>query len=129
LGAWLAFSVQIVAAPAGGTDSESLAAINGARAAMIDVLNNAPLGFRRILFVKEVPDRFGAYKSRGNTVFAPDEPLIIYTEPIGVAWKQDGDEYSSKLVVDFEIRSPDGRVLAGQKGFGDSRLASSRSIT
>ena len=69
---------------------------------MIEVLNKAPLGFRRILFVKDVPDGFGAYTPRGNNVFAPDEPLIIYSEPIGVAWKQDGDEYASKLVVDFD---------------------------
>ena len=51
-----------------------------------------------------------------------DEPIIVYTEPIGVAWKKEGDEYSSKLVVDFEIRSPDGQVLAGQRGFGEFEL-------
>jgi hypothetical protein len=123
LGAWLAFAISAFAAPAEDTDSgQSLEAINSARAAMIEVLNKAPLGFRRILFVKDVPDGFGAYKPRGDNVFAADEPLIIYSEPIGVVWKQDGDEYSSKLVVDFEIRSPDGQVLAGQKGFGEFAL-------
>jgi hypothetical protein len=39
-----------------------------------------------------------------------------------VAWKQNGDEFSSKLTVDFEIRTPDGKVLAGQKGFGEFAL-------
>jgi len=39
-----------------------------------------------------------------------------------VLWKQDGDEFSSKLVVDFEIRTPDGQVLAGQKRFGEFSL-------
>jgi hypothetical protein len=121
--AWLVCAFPAWGAPAGESESDqTLAAINGARGAMIEVLNKAPLGFRRILFVKDVPDGFGAYTPRGNNVFAPDEPLIIYSEPIGVAWKQDGDEYASKLVVDFEIRSPDGQVLAGQKGFGEFAL-------
>jgi hypothetical protein len=110
------------AAPDKSEVDKSIEAINTARAAVIEVLNKAPLGFRRILFVKEIPNGFGAYKPRETNVFAPDEPLIIYTEPIGVAWKQDGEEYSSKLVVDFEIRSPDGQVLAGQRSFGEFAL-------
>ena len=69
-----------------------------------------------------MPEGFAAYKPRDNNGFAADEPLIVYTEPIGVAWKKDGDEFSSKLTVDFEIRTPDGKVLAGQKGFGEFAL-------
>ena len=89
---------------------------------MSETLNKAPLGFRRILFVSAVPDGFAAYKPRDNTSFKQGEPLIIYTEPIGVAWKQNGEEFSSKLTVDFEMRTPDGKVLAGQKGFGEFAL-------
>jgi hypothetical protein len=81
------------------------------------------LGFRRILFVSEIPEGFAAYQPRANNIFAPDEPLIVYSEPIGVAWTKDGDEFASKLVVDFDIRSPDGKVLAGQKGFGEFALS------
>ncbi len=86
-------------------------------------MSKAPLGFRRILFVSDVPEGFAAYQPRDNTSFTPGEPLIVYTEPIGVAWKQDGDELSTKLIVDFEIRTPDGKVLAGQKGFGEFALS------
>jgi hypothetical protein len=137
LAIWLCSALVAVAAPPDDTKPEeqspaaqgqaetdqSLEAINSARAAVVEALNQAPLGFRRILFVSEIPEGFAAYKPRTSNVFAPDEPLIVYAEPIGVAWKKDGDEVSSKLVVDFEIRSPDGQVLAGQRGFGEFALS------
>jgi len=122
LGVWLCAAGSAFAAPSGETTDESLKAIETARAAVSEALNKAPLGFRRILFVSAVPEGFAAYKPRDNAAFAPNEALIVYAEPIGVAWKQNGDEFSSKLVVDFEIRTPDGQVLAGQKGFGEFSL-------
>lgn len=113
--------------PSAATDKaatdKAIETINAARALTAEALSSAPLGFRHILFVRDVPDGFAAYEPRGNNVFTPDEPLIVYTEPIGVAWTKDGDEYSTKLSVDFEIRTPDGKVLAGQKGFGEFALS------
>src|SRR4029079_5750889 len=88
----------------------SIAAIDNARAATIAASKNAPLGFRRILFVTEAPGGFAIYDPRPNNVFKPGEPLIVYTEPIGIAWQQNGDKVSSKLVVDFGGRSPATRV-------------------
>ena len=85
-------------------------------------MSNAPLGSRRILFVSEIPEGFAAYQPRANNVFAADEPLIVYTEPIGVAWTN-GDKVSSDSRVDFEIRLPDGKVIAGQRGFGEFALS------
>ena len=113
--------------PAAVTDQaatdKAIEAINAARAATADALSNAPLGFRRILFVSEIPEGFAAYQPRANSIFTADEPLIVYTEPIGVAWTKNGDELSTKLVVDFEIRLPDGKVIAGQRGFGEFALS------
>ncbi len=123
-GAWLgAFSPALAAPPNQSETDEAIEAIDRARAAVTEVLNKAPLGFRRILFVSETPEGFAAYKPRANNVFSTNEPLIIYAEPIGVEWNKDGEEVSSKLVVDFEIRSPDGQVLAGQRGFGEFALS------
>ena len=127
LGLWLLAAFALFAAPLHasaqtGTD-KAIEDIDKARAAVVEALSRAPFGFRRILFVSEVPDGFAAYKPRADNVFTPDEPLIVYTEPIGVVWQKDGDEFSSKLVVDFEIRWPDGKVLAGQKGFGEFALS------
>jgi len=103
--------------------AKAIEAINAARSATAEAISDAPLGFRRILFVSEVPEGFAAYEPRADNIFSPDEPLIVYTEPIGVAWTKDGDEVSSKLTVDFEIRLPDGKVLAGQRGFGEFALS------
>ena len=114
---------QQAAAPDLTDKDKSIEAINTARAAVVEALSRAPLGFRGILFVSEIPEGFAAYQPRTNNIFAPDEPLIVYTEPVGVAWTKNGDEFSSKLVVDFDIRSPDGKVLAGQKGFGEFALS------
>jgi hypothetical protein len=123
LGLWLCTVTGALAAQATQAEVESaIAGIDRARAAVTDALNKAPLGFRRILFVKDIPEGFAAYQPRPDNSFKSDEPIIVYTEPIGVAWKKEGDEYSSKLVVDFEIRSPDGQVLAGQRGFGEFEL-------
>lgn len=102
---------------------KAIAAINAARASVAEALSSAPLGFRRILFVSEVPEGFADYQPRADNVFTPDEPLIVYTEPIGVSWIKDGDELTTKLIVDFEIRLPDGKVLAGQRGFGEFALS------
>jgi hypothetical protein len=138
LGLWLAASTAAFAAPldeanpqgqqsAAVTDQaatdKAIEAINAARAATAEALSNAPLGFRRILFVSEVPDGFAAYQPRANNIFTADEPLIVYTEPIGVVWTKNGDELSTKLVVDFEIRLADGKVIAGQRGFGEFALS------
>ena len=123
LGLWLCAAGAAFAAPADTVTNPSIETINTARAAVVEALNKAPLGFRRILFVSAIPEGFAAYQPRANNIFAADEPLIVYTEPIGVAWTKNGDEFSSKLVVDFDIRSPDGQVLAGQKGFGEFALS------
>jgi len=137
LGVWLLVLSGALAAPSGEGDPQqeqaqtgveaatdkAIEAINAARARTAEALANAPLGFRRILFVREVPEGFAAYEPRADNIFTPDEPLIVYTEPIGVAWTKDGDEFSTKLEVDFEIRTPDGNVLAGQRGFGEFALS------
>ncbi len=114
---------QPAAAANSAETDKAIAAINAARAATAEALSSAPLGFRRILFVSEVPEGFADYKPRAGNVFTPDEPLIVYTEPIGVSWIKDGDEFATKLTVDFEIRLPDGKVLAGQRGFGEFALS------
>jgi hypothetical protein len=113
----LAFAAFNAGAPARAEDS--LKAIDEARSATVAALQAAPLSFRRMLFVTGAPSGFAAYEPRGDNVFKPGEPLIVYLEPVGIAWQKEGDIVSSKLEVDFELRSPDGKVLGGQKSFGE----------
>ncbi len=136
-GLWLIAATALSAVPLGQgssterpenatkeTDTEAaIEAIDVARADVVEALSKAPLGFRRILFVSDIPEGFAAYEPRGDNVFASGEPLIVYAEPIGVSWAKEGEEVTAKLVVDFEIRQPDGQVLAGQKGFGEFALS------
>ena len=114
---------QPAAAAAQAATDKAIETINAARALTAEALSSAPLGFRRVLFVREVPEGFASYEPRADNIFTPDQPLIVYTEPIGVAWTKDGDEFSTKLSVDFEIRSPDGKVQAGQRAFGEFALS------
>jgi hypothetical protein len=51
--------------------SPAVAAIDKSRAATIQALSDAPLGFRRILFVTKEPEGFAIYDPRESNVFAP----------------------------------------------------------
>jgi hypothetical protein len=88
------------------------------RRAIDSVMARAPLSLRRVQFIAEPPKGFGIYQPRGNNVFRAGEPLIIYAEPIGVGWKMEGGLNRSLILVDFELRKPDGKILGGQKEFG-----------
>ena len=83
-----------------------------------------PLTLRRVQFIAEPPKGFGIYRPRDGNVFRPGEPLIVYAEPIGMGWKAADGINRSHIVTDFEIRTPDGKILGGQKDFGRFEFAS-----
>jgi hypothetical protein len=95
-----------------------LEAVATLRRAINVLTDKGPLALRRVQFITEIPRGFGIYQPRGNNVFRPGEPLIVYAEPVGVGWKAEGDVNRSLIVTDFEIRTPNGKVLGGQKEFG-----------
>ncbi|SMF41595.1 hypothetical protein SAMN06265365_11337 [Tistlia consotensis] len=106
-----------------GTGGDA-AAFEAARDALIRTAARIPFGFRKALFVQGAPQGFGIYRPRRDTVFATDEPLIAYVEPIGVAWTQADGANHAEFVVDFELQLPDGRIAAGQRGFGNFKFRS-----
>ncbi|MSO77472.1 MAG: hypothetical protein EXQ87_11300 [Alphaproteobacteria bacterium] len=79
---------------------------------------NVPMGFRRIVFIAEPPNGYGIYRPKPEAIFRSGEPLMIYVEPIGIGWRQEGEQFQARLTVDFELRSPEGQILTGQKEFG-----------
>lgn len=93
-------------------------AFNTLRNALSTLAANAPLGFRQVMFVTKPPAGFGLYEPRADGQFRRGEPMIIYTEPLGLGWRQDGERFAAQFTVDFEIRSPQGEILTGQKEFG-----------
>ena len=126
LTATLAGPVEDLAREAEGQakDGRHIEAVETLRRALNTLTDNGPLALRRVQFIAERPGGFGIYKPRANNVFKPGEPLIVYAEPVGVGWKPEGGINRSLIVTDFEIRSPDGKVLGAQKEFGRFEFSS-----
>jgi hypothetical protein len=77
-----------------------------------------PLTGEHAMFVSEKPPIFGAYKARPDNAFKQGETLLTYIEPVGYAWAPTADGlFAFGVSLDFEILTPDGKILAGQKNF------------
>ena len=73
------------------------------------------------MFVAGHPDGFGQYVERPNNAFKKGEKLVTYAEPVGYGWKDIGNGlYEFGFKVDFLLKTPDGKVLAGQEDFAES---------
>jgi hypothetical protein len=97
---------------------DPVAAVEILRQAIATLTAEGPLSLRRVQFVAEPPKGFGIYKPRADNVFKPGEPLIIYAEPVGMGWKAENGMRHALVAADFEIRTPAGKILGGQKNFG-----------
>jgi hypothetical protein len=98
---------------------QSVAAIETLRHAVALADARSALSFRKAIFVAQAGGGYGIYNQRLDNMFKSGEPLIAYVEPIGVGWAAlDGGVFRSALTADFEIRSPEGRILAGKRDFG-----------
>lgn len=95
-----------------------LEAIELLRTALADLVAKTPLGFRKAVLVGQPQSGFGMYTPRKDNVFASGEPIHTYVEPIGLAWRRHAETFEAVFTVDIEIRTPDGKVLGGQKEFG-----------
>lgn len=95
-----------------------IAAVTAMRQALFEAWREAPLAVETALFVTAPADGYGIYTVRTGNIFAEGEPLRIYLEPMGFDWRQVDGFHTSLLTVDFDLTSPDGHVLAGQKEFG-----------
>ncbi|MDH6268788.1 hypothetical protein M2360_004206 [Rhizobium sp. SG_E_25_P2] len=90
------------------------------RAALAAAQAKIPFDIRKAFFVSEKPLMFGAYQRVKANEFPVGATLISYVEPIGLAWKSTDDaRVQARFTVDFELRSPEGEMLAEQKAFGN----------
>ncbi|MEP3045909.1 MAG: hypothetical protein ABJL55_13105 [Roseibium sp.] len=94
------------------------------RSALIAAWQAAPISIDKAVFVEAAAAGFGIYNERSGNSFSPDQPLLIYLEPIGFVWAENDGIYRSHLIADFELLSPDGKILAGQENFGEFKFAS-----
>ncbi len=94
---------------------KSLKDLEAAQRTVSDIWTTMPLSARRVIFVKESPDTYGVYSERASNVFKAGEKLITYVEPVGYAWKANGDSFDFGLIADFVLKTKDGKVLGGQE--------------
>ncbi len=70
---------------------------------------------------------FGIYEPRAGNVYAPGEPILLYVEPMGFKHKKLSDgRYTFGVSVDFMVKAPDGRILAGKKNLKRFTMTSRR---
>src|SRR5438105_1187781 len=102
----------------GGSFGQSMEEFNKREAALLEAWEKMPLGVRRALFENQRAEGFGQYEERSSNVFKPGEKLIAYVEPVGYGFKEVGPgSFEFGFNVDFLIKSPDGKMLAGQENF------------
>jgi hypothetical protein len=104
--------------------SSTLQGVEVLRQAQIIVSQSGLLAFRKALFTDGAPESFGIYVPRKTNIFRSGDDLHVYLEPIGLHWDREGDIYHSLTTIDYEVQSPDGKILAGQHDFGKMDLHS-----
>ena len=98
--------------------AQNLEAIVAAEEQVLQAWAAAPLAFRQQMFVSEEPAAFGSYSARGDNSFKAGEPLLIYSEPVGYAWKDNGDgSYTIGFAMDLALKKADGNIIAGKEDF------------
>jgi hypothetical protein len=99
-----------------GAEERPATGLREAQTAVDAIWTALPLTGEHAMFVSEKAPVFGAYKARPDSTFKPGETLLTYIEPVGYAWEPASDGmYAFGVSLDFEILTPDGKVLGGQK--------------
>lgn len=98
--------------------AQDLTAYEQAEQALIAVWDQMPLNFRTATFVSGEAEGYGLFTERETAVFAPNEPIVVYAEPMGYGWQVNDDgTYSFGLVVDIVLRDGAGAVVGSQENF------------
>lgn len=105
-------------------EGHSLEALAKADDAYFAIWSGLPLAFRRIELIDGPPRGYDEIKPRETDAYDPGEEISIYVDPVGFGWRRVEDRWESDLVADFILSTPEGRILAGQKNFGEFRIGS-----
>ena len=105
--------------------AQTLDDIELAEEAVIDAWRQTPLAFRTAVIVDAPPQGFGVFHERAHNEFAPGEPIVIYSEPVGYAWRENPDgTYTFGFDVDLLLKKTDGEIVGGQENFQHLELTS-----
>lgn len=94
----------------------TLEAVDLLRQAMIEVSGRGQYGIRRALFIQGEGLGFGVFTARANSVFAIDEKMIVYIEPIGIHWIPRQGYFQTTSTISYQVRTEKGQVIAEQSG-------------
>ena len=98
--------------------SQSLEEVERRQAAVIEAWEKTPLTVHQAAFLKGEPRGYGLYEEHASNEFKTGERVIAYAEPVGYGWKENGKGlFEFGFVVDFQIKSRDGEVLAEEENF------------
>jgi hypothetical protein len=87
--------------------------------------DKTPLMLRNVRFVQDDDNTYGIYEPKDEDSFASGEPLYLYLEPVGYAFKENPKGYFEfGFMADFTLEDDKGKVLGGQKGFADLNFGS-----
>ncbi len=79
-----------------------------------------PLLLRNVRFVEDDNNSYGIYEPKEEDSFTPGEPLYLYLEPVGYAFRKNPrGYYEFGFVADFTLEDDKGNVLGGQKEFAN----------
>lgn len=109
----------------GHAAAQSLEAVESAEEAVVAAWEQTPLTYRTALIIEPDPGGFGVYTERATTEFAANEPIVIYAEPVGYAWRDNGDgTYTFGFDIDLLVKTSDGEIVGGQENFQHLELTS-----
>jgi len=90
--------------------------------ALLTLREKAPLKIENTALVTEIY-QFGVYDKRESSVFAPDEPILIYSEVRNFTSKKIGEElHAIRLNEDLQLLDVDDNLIIEQKEFGTVEL-------
>jgi len=89
------------------------------RQALVEIWALKPMSIKGAALVEKAATGYGQYQIRSTNTYKPGEPILVYVEPAGYKFNRQGEAYTFGFSANFDILSTDGKVLAGQHGFGN----------
>ena len=106
------------------TDGDYEAAFESINTARDSIWEHSPLVLRNVNFTAGEPTGYGIYEIRPNNEFKSGEAIVIYTEPRGYGFGEEGDFYVMDMGLDYEVTDVTGKSLAKQENFDSWTLRS-----
>ncbi len=106
------------------TDGDYETAFDQIETARASIWEQAPLTLRNVTFTSGEPAGYGIYEKRPTSEFKSGETLIVYSEPQGFGYGEDGDYSIIDMGLDYELKDATGKSLAKQESFSNWKIRS-----